>query len=104
MALDEDTGTVYLVTSTVGPTLILSFIFEIFRSYARPGEGIVGGLLVLIALWLLFRAQKRGWAKKQLWWGSILLVVGAVLAVASWQYDAVQLALSPTDFHLTIWR
>jgi DNA-binding beta-propeller fold protein YncE len=103
MALDEDTGTVYLVTSTVGPTLILSFIFEIFRSYARPGEAIVGGLLVLIGLWLLFGAQKKAGSKKPLW-GGILLVVGVVLAVASWQYDAVQLALSPADFHLTIWR
>jgi DNA-binding beta-propeller fold protein YncE len=104
MALDEDTGTVYLVSATVGPTLILSFILEIFRSIARPAEGLVGGFLVLISLLLLFRARKRGWAKKTLWWGGFLLVLGVVLALASWQYDAVQLALSPTDFHLTIWR
>ncbi len=104
MALDEDTGTVYLVSATVGPTLILSFILEIFRSFARPAEGLLGGFLVLISLLLLFRARKRGWAKKGLWWGGILLVLGVVLALASWQYDAVQLALSPTDFHMTIWR
>jgi DNA-binding beta-propeller fold protein YncE len=104
MALDEDTGTVYLVSATVGPTLILSFILEIFRSIARPAEGLLGGFLVLISLLLLFRARKRGWAKKTLRWGGILLVLGVVLALASWQYDAVQLALSPTDFHLTIWR
>ena len=104
MALDEDTGTVYLVSATVGPTLILSFILEIFRSIARPAEGLLGGFLVLISLLLFFRARKRGWAKKTLRWGGILLVLGVLLALASWQYDAVQLALSPTDFHLTIWR
>jgi len=104
MALDEDTGTVYLVSATVGPTLILSFILEIFRSIARPVEALLGGLLLLISLLLLFRARKRGWAKKPLWWGGILLVLGMLLPLASWQYDAVQLALSPTDFHLTIWR
>ena len=64
MALDEDTGTVYLVSATVGPTLILSFILEIFRSIARPAEGFLGGILVLISLLLLFRARKRGWTKK----------------------------------------
>jgi hypothetical protein len=92
MTLDEDTGTVYLVSATVGPRLILSFILEIFRSIARPAEGLLGGFLVLISLLLLFRARKRGWAKKALWWGGILLFLGVVLALASWQYDAVQLA------------
>ena len=103
MALDEDTGTVYLVTSTVGPTLILSFLLEIFRSYVRPVEGILGGLLVVIGLWLLLHALERAKSRKPVW-GVLLLVVGAALAFASWQYDAVQLALSPADFHMTIWR
>jgi hypothetical protein len=104
MALDEETGTVYLVSATVGPTLIMSFILEIFRSIARPAEGVLGVLLLLLSLLLLFRAQKRGWARKPSWWGGILLVLGLVFIVWSWQYDAVLLALSPKDFHLTIWR
>jgi WD40 repeat protein len=104
MALDEETGTVYLVSATVGPALILSFILEIFRSAARPIEGILGVFLVLISLLLLFRARNRGWPKKPLWWGGIFLILGVFLVAVCWQYDAVLLALSPKDFHLTIWR
>ena len=104
MALDEDTGTVYLVSATVGPTLILSFILEIFHSMARPAFGVLGFLLLVLSLWLLFRARKRGWARKPAWWGGILLVLGLVFVAWWWRYDAVLLALSPKDLHLTIWR
>jgi DNA-binding beta-propeller fold protein YncE len=74
MALDEDTGTVYLVSATVGPTLILSFILEIFHSMARPAFGVLGALLLVLSLLLLFRARERGWARKPTWWGGILLI------------------------------
>jgi WD40 repeat protein len=104
MALDEDAGTVYLVSATVGPTLLLSFILEIFRAVVRPVEGLLGALLLLLSLLLLVRAQKRGWARKPSLWGGIFLILGLVLVIWSWQYDAVLLALSPNDFHLTIWR
>ncbi len=104
MALDEDTGTVYLVSATVGPTLLMSFILEIFRAVVRPVEALLGVLLLLLSLLFLVRAQKRGWARKPSWWGGIFLMLGLVLVVWSWQYDSVLLALSPKDFHLTIWR
>jgi DNA-binding beta-propeller fold protein YncE len=98
MALDEDTGTVYLVSAAIGPKLILGFILEIFRSIARPVEGVLGGVLVLLSLLFLLRARKRPW------WGGICLILGVFLLVVCWQYDPVLLALSPKDFHLTIWQ
>jgi hypothetical protein len=93
-----------LVSASVGVKLIVGFILEIFRSIAQPVEGSLGALLVLLAVLLLLRAQKKMWAKKQLWWDSIVLVLGAIVLVICWQYDAVLLAMSPKDFHLTIWR
>jgi hypothetical protein len=104
MALDEETGTVYLVSATSGPTLILSFILEIFHSILRPALCVLGVILLLLSLLLLFRARKRGWARKPAWWGGILLILSLVFVVWSWQYDAVLMALSPKDFHLTIWQ
>ena len=104
MALDEETGTVYLVSATGGPALILSFILEIFHSILRPALSVLGVILLLLSLLLLFRARKRGWARKPAWWGGILLILSLVFVVWSWQYDAVLMALSPKDFHLTIWQ
>jgi len=98
MALDEDTGTVYLVSAAFGPKLILGFVLEIFRSVARPVEGILGAILALLSLLFLLRARKR------VWWGGICLILGLFLLIVCWQYDPVVLALSPKDFHLTIWR
>ena len=78
----------------------------------RPHEVLLGALalsvlgviLLPLSLRLLFRARKRGWARKPAWWGGILLILSLVFVVLPWQYDAVLMALSPKDFHLTIWQ
>jgi DNA-binding beta-propeller fold protein YncE len=104
LALDPESGTVYLVTATVGPKLILLFILGIFRPIVRPMIGCVGGIALLVSVLFLLRARSRGWPKKLGWYLGILFVVGVVLAVWCWNYDTLLAALSPTDFHMTMWR
>jgi DNA-binding beta-propeller fold protein YncE len=104
MALDPDMGTVYLVTATVGPKLILSFILGIFRPVIRPVVGWLGGICLLISLVLLMRARSQGWPKKLRWYFGIFVVVSLVLAVWCWNYDMFLMGLSPNDFHLSMWR
>jgi DNA-binding beta-propeller fold protein YncE len=104
MALDQDTGTVYLVTAAFGPKTILSIILLLFRTVARPVEVGLAGLFVLLFLIFLMRARSRGWTKKLQWYGGAFIVLGIIFVALSWQYDAVILALSPKDFRMTIWR
>jgi YVTN family beta-propeller protein len=101
MALDPNTGTVYLVTATVGPKLILSFVLGIFRPIVRPAFVVLGVACLLVALLWMIRA--RGGAGKLGWWFGILVVVGLTLVLWYWNYEAVLLALSPRDFHMSIW-
>lgn len=104
MALDEDSGTVYLITAKVGPKLILSFVLEIFYPVVRPAAGWLAGFSVLISLIFLIRAGNRAWPRKLLWCWGVFFVVGLIFAGWYWNYDAVLLKLSPQDFHMSIWR
>jgi DNA-binding beta-propeller fold protein YncE len=98
MALDSDSGTVYLVTANVGPTLILSFILGVFRPIVRPVIAIVAGISLLILLAFL-RAPSKGRV-----YLVIFLIAGVLFSLWYWQYDAVLLALSPKNFHMSLWR
>ena len=104
MALDQDTGTVYLVTAAFGPATILSFILQLFRSVVRPVEVGLAALFALSFLLWLMRARNSGRTNKVQWLGGALLFLGITFVVLSWQYDAVIVALSPKDFRMTIWR
>jgi len=104
MALDQDTGTVYLVTASFGPATILSFVFQLFRFVVRPVEAGLAVLFVLLSLRSLMRARSRGWTRKLQSYCGAFLVLGIIFAALSWQYDAVERALSPKDFHMTMWR
>lgn len=101
MALNPSTGTVYLVTATVGPKLILSFVLGIFRPIVRPSFGLLGAACLLLAIVLIIRA--RGGARKFQWYFGLLLIVGVALVLWYWSYDSILLALSPSDFHMSIW-
>jgi DNA-binding beta-propeller fold protein YncE len=103
MALDEDSGTVYLITAKVGPKLILSFILEILYPVVRPAAGWLAGFSVLISMIFLVRARNRGWPRKLLWWWGAFFVVGLIFAGWYWNYDALLLKLSPQDFHMSMW-
>lgn len=100
MALDSDSGTVYLVTATVGPKLILSFILGVFRPIVRPVVGLLGGICLLVSL-VFLRAQPSNRRRASF---IVFLVAAVLLAAWYWQYDAVLLALSPKNFHMTMWR
>jgi hypothetical protein len=104
MALDPDKGTVYLVTATVGPKLILSFILGIFRPVIRPAVGWVGGICLLISLIFLMRARSQGWPRKLQWYFGVFVAVAIVFALWCWNYDMLLMALGPKDFHLSMWR
>ena len=104
MALDPDSGTVYLVSATVGPKLILSFILGVLSFVVRPAVGVVGALFLIVALILLLRARRNGWTTKRQWGLGICTILGVILIVWCGKYDAVLMALSPTDFHMTIWK
>jgi DNA-binding beta-propeller fold protein YncE len=104
MALNPDDGTVYLVTATVGPKLILSFILGILRPVIRPAVGGLAAVCLLLSLLFLMRARPRGWPTKLRWWFGVFVVAGVLLALWCWNYDALLTALSPNDFHVSMWR
>ena len=104
MALDEDTGTVYLVTASGKVRLILGFILGVFRSFLRPAIGIIAFLFFLLAAMIGFRARARLWPLNLVRWSWTLAIVGMVFATICVAYDPIVLALSPADFHMTIWR
>lgn len=65
-ALDEDSGTLYLITAKAGPTVILSFLLEIFYPLLHPAVGRLAGLSVFLALIFLIRAANRAWGRRLL--------------------------------------
>jgi hypothetical protein len=104
MALDPDNGTVYLVSAPGRLKLIFSFIFGVFSFFLRPALGIVGAVLLAAALVLLLRGRGQVWSTKRQWSVAICAVLGLILIAWCGMYDSVLVALSPTDFHMTIWR
>jgi DNA-binding beta-propeller fold protein YncE len=104
MALDPDTGTVYLVSAPGRAKLILSFILSVFSFFLQPALGIIGAMFLLAALVLLLGARGHGWTTKRQWSLAICAVLGVVLIAWCGMYDSVLVALSPTDFHMTIWK
>jgi DNA-binding beta-propeller fold protein YncE len=104
MALDPDSGTVYLVSAPGRVKLILSFILGVFRFAVRPALGLLGTIFLAIAIVLLLRARSQGWTTKRQWGLGVCAVLGVILISWCGMYDAVAIALSPTDFHMTIWR
>jgi DNA-binding beta-propeller fold protein YncE len=104
MALDPDTGTVYLVSATFGPRLVLSFILGIFRPIVRPVVGWAGALCLLIGLIFLIRARSRGWPRKLRSYSGALIVMAVIFVAWYSSYDTLLLRLSPRDFHMTMWR
>jgi DNA-binding beta-propeller fold protein YncE len=103
MALDPDSGTVYLVSAPGRVKLILSFIFGVFGFVLRPALGLVGAIFLIAALVLLLRARGHGWTTKRQWSLGICAFLGVILIAWCGMYDSVLMALSPTDFHMTIW-
>jgi len=104
MALDSDSGTVYLVSATGRAKLILSFILGVLSFVVRPVLGFVGANFLIAALVLLLRARSHGWTTKRQWSIGIFTILGVILIAWCGMYNAVLMALSPTDFHITIWR
>ena len=103
MALDPDNGTVYLVSANGVAKMILSFVFGVFGFFLRPALGILGALFLIVALVLLLGSRHYGWKAK----GRTLTtcaVLGVILLAWSGLYDLALRAMSPTGFHLSIWK
>jgi hypothetical protein len=84
--------------------LILGFILGVFRSYVRPAFGWLGAVFLMIAALFLIRARSSGWPRKLVRWGWTFVIVGVLFVVFYAAYDSFVTGLSPSDFHMTIWR
>ena len=104
MALDPESSTVYLVTATVSPKLILLFILELGRPIVQPVVGWLGGICLLMALIFLIRAWSQSWPTMLRWYFGIFVVSALGLLLCFSNYDALLMLLSPADFHMSMWR
>jgi hypothetical protein len=104
MALDPDSGAVYLVNAPGRVKLILSFILGVFSFMVRPVLGFVGVIFLIAALVLWLRARGQGSSMRRQWSVGVCAFLGVILIAWCGMYDAVLMVLSPTDFHMTIWR
>jgi DNA-binding beta-propeller fold protein YncE len=104
MALDEDTGTVYLVTASGEVREILSFLLGVFRFAVRPAFAVLGLLSLLAFVLVSRRVRSHGRTRGRIIWASLFGVFAVLLLVGFAAYDPIVLALSPRDFHMSIWK
>jgi len=82
-----------MVTRLVVPTALLIAIYLFLRGHSQPGGGFVAGLVLAVAIFLLYVAHGRSWVNDRMsddfrpWigWG---LLVACLTGIASWFFQA----------------